>query len=66
MTTTTERWRVVAYGRDCLGNTSGYRVVRGAGWNQETGGVFSGNIYEPGSFDHARESANTLVGELNA
>lgn len=59
-------YRVESFGRDCLGNITGYRIVQGAGRDATFHGAFIGDIYEPGSFGRALSEANRRCGELNA
>lgn len=61
-----EQARVEPFGRDCLGNITGYRVYQGHGQQRTVAGQFCGNIYAPGSFDHARTQAESLAASLNA
>ena len=61
----TEKWRVETYGRDCLGNISGYRVVRFHGLRTEFAGNFPVDIYIAGSFDLAEHRALRLCRALN-
>lgn len=58
-------WRVESFGRDCLGNISGYCIVRGYGWRREIVGQFCGDIYETGSFDRAYQQAAGVADRLN-
>jgi len=58
-------WTIETVGSDCLGNISGYRVVkRGSRGTAEYGGTFVGNIYTPGSFEHALWAANARCADL--
>lgn len=47
------------------GVKTGYRVVRGTGWNMEVAQGFVGDIYVPGSFEIAYHKANKLAASLN-
>lgn len=55
-------YQVRPFGIDCLGNITGYYVARGNEWPAEH---FVGNIYEPGSFEAAKQAAAALANELN-
>lgn len=57
--------RIESFGQDCLGNITGYRVVRYFGAEKEIVQAFIGNIYEPGSFDRAREGAEEVMRRVN-
>jgi hypothetical protein len=72
-------WKVSTFGRDCIGNITGYRVERrrwrytgnpyrkdGMNLSHEIAGQFVGNIYEAGSFDRAKAKADTLAAKLNS
>lgn len=58
---TTEHYYYRAVGRDCWGNISGYCV-----YDQDHNPVeiFSGSLYEDGSFEQAEASAKQLAKEL--
>lgn len=57
-----ESYYVTTFGSDCLGNISGYCVrERGTGRWVES---FAGNIYEPGSFEQAKQDAERSAKEL--
>jgi hypothetical protein len=72
-------FRVVPFGRDCLGNITGWRVMR-SGWAhtgnphrrdgmnylEEVKGQFVGNLYRAGSFEEAERKAAALAATLNA
>lgn len=71
-------FKVRSFGRDCLGNISGYVVERyvwvprewskrkdGTCLEIEVAGTFVGNIYEAGSFDRAKADAQALCDRLN-
>lgn len=61
-------FKVVAFGRDCYGNISGYKVVRTTGSSAMSEYVvkdFWGNIYVEGSFEKARQEAQELCDKLN-
>lgn len=58
-------WRVETFGRDCYGNITGYRVVRGHGFTLEFDRSYAGNIYRPASFDEARQWAEDRCRALN-
>ena len=62
-----DEWRVTSFGQDCLGNVTGYAVVRGFGARRVTaeGGTFVGDIYKPGSHDEAHAKATALCEKLN-
>jgi hypothetical protein len=73
------KYEVHTFGRDCLGNITGYRVgryvwrytgnsYRADGMNliYDLAGQFVGNIYEPGSFGRAKTQAEVLARRLNA
>lgn len=60
------KWRVSSFGRDCLGNVSGYRVVRGFGWDTELDSQFVADLYEPGSHAIAKVNASRRCAALNA
>ena len=58
------RW--IPFGRDCLGNISGYCVVSGSNpADFRVHAQFVGNIYERGSMAQAREAAIAKCAELN-
>jgi len=59
------KYRVESFGRDCLGNSSGYRVVRDYGFQKEIAGTFVANIYEAGSHDRAYNNAVVMCENMN-
>jgi hypothetical protein len=60
-------YRIESFGRDCMGNITGYRVVTGHGptWRCAPDGRFIGDIYIPGSFAAAYARAVDLCARLN-
>jgi hypothetical protein len=65
----TERFYVAPYGRDCLGNITGYQVRdRAKEGDQRKWPViqnFVGNIYKPGTHEQAKLDAQHLANRLN-
>jgi hypothetical protein len=59
------KYDVRPFGRDCLGNISGYVVARGHGLKYEVAGTYVGDIYEPGSFEAARIEAESVCERVN-
>ena len=59
-------YRLETFGRDCLGNITGYRVVTGVGRAFQVIGAFVGNIYVPGSFQSARDMAEAMLRSLTS
>ncbi|MBX3533379.1 MAG: hypothetical protein KF826_03435 [Xanthobacteraceae bacterium] len=59
-------FEVRSFGRDCLGNITGYVIRRGFGLKAEDAGVFVGNIYRPGSFEKAKQEAEARCASINA
>jgi hypothetical protein len=58
-------YRVEEFGRDCLGNITGYRVVTGYGPTKVTAKRYCGDIYTPGTFEGARDLADFQCDLLN-
>jgi hypothetical protein len=58
-------WKVKTFGRDCMGNITGYVVERYHGRHREIADTFVGDIYVPGSFEDAEDRATRLCAELN-
>lgn len=62
---TAPRAYVEPFGRDCLGNITGYRVYEGHGQRRTVAGQFCGDIYVRGSFELAHLRAGALADTLN-
>lgn len=62
-----KEWLVGSFGRDCMGNVSGYRVYRSCGQlGPEVAHYEVANIYEPGSHDAAHAFCVGAARDLNA
>mgnify|MGYP001617988606 CR=1 FL=1 len=59
-------WQVGTFGRDCLGNISGYRVFRYEGQSLVAPYWESGDIYEPGSFERAKANCEAVCERMNS
>lgn len=66
MTLITTGYRTVTWGRDCMGNVRGYRVVRGAGFGREVIQTFTASACDPDACRAARAAAQALCDQLNA
>jgi hypothetical protein len=72
-------WTVETFGRDCLGNITGYRVERrvwrftgnpfrrdGLNLMLDIAGHFVADLYEIGSHEKAKAKAEALAAKLNS
>ena len=55
---------IETFGRDCMGNITGYRIVDGTGPTWRVMASFVGDIYVPGSFAKAKAEAEAKLAEL--
>lgn len=58
------KWKVQSYGRDCMGNATGYRVYRYAP-ELEVAICYVGDVYVAGSFHKANCDAGRACDMLN-
>jgi len=63
-----DRFYVMSFGRDCMGNCTGWSVRDSTKWRQTEWPVvkdFVGDIYKPKEREQARKNAYALAAKLN-